>query len=78
MKHTLRCISALVVLLWSAAIWAGSYTNTVKLFQNAGESAAYFNNSYGYAVFPTIGKAGLAVGAAHGRGRVYEHGHYVG
>ncbi|MBV8496076.1 MAG: lipid-binding SYLF domain-containing protein [Gammaproteobacteria bacterium] len=78
MKHTLRYVSGLVVLLWSAAIWAGSYTDTIKLFQNAGESAAYFNNSYGYAVFPTIGKAGLAVGAAHGRGRVYEHGHYVG
>jgi lipid-binding SYLF domain-containing protein len=29
-------------------------------------------------VFPTIGKGGLIVGAAHGNGRVYKLGHYVG
>ena len=30
------------------------------MFQDAGESASYFKSSYGYAVFTTIGKAGLA------------------
>jgi hypothetical protein len=29
-------------------------------------------------VFPTIGKGGLGIGGAHGSGRVYEHGRYVG
>ena len=47
---------------------------TIKLFQDAGESASYVKNSYGYAVFPTIGKAGLGVGGAHGSGCVYEKG----
>jgi lipid-binding SYLF domain-containing protein len=51
---------------------------TVKLFQDAGESAAYFKNSYGYAVFPTIGKAGLGIGGAHGSGCVYQGGKQVG
>jgi lipid-binding SYLF domain-containing protein len=51
---------------------------TLKLFQNAGESAGYFKNSHGYAVFPTIGKAGLGVGGAHGSGCVYEKGKQVG
>jgi len=51
---------------------------TVKLFQNAGESASYFKNSHGYAVFPTIGKAGLGIGGAHGSGCVYEKGKQVG
>ena len=31
-----------------------------------------------YAVFPTVGKGGLGVGAAHGSGRAYEQGKYVG
>src|SRR5256714_12465714 len=60
------------------AALADEYSETVELFRNAGESAALFTNSYGYAVFPTIGKAGLVVGGAHGTGRVYAHGKYVG
>ena len=34
--------------------------------------------SYGYAVFPEIGKGGFIVGAAYGRGILYEHGQAVG
>ncbi len=51
---------------------------TLKLFKDAGESASFFKKSYGYAVFPTIGKAGLGIGGAHGSGCVYEKGKQVG
>jgi lipid-binding SYLF domain-containing protein len=34
--------------------------------------------SYGYVVFPGVGKAGLVVGGAHGRGQVYEQGKHIG
>jgi len=57
---------------------ADEYSDTIGVFKNAGESATYFNNSYGYAVFPSVGKGGLVVGAAHGAGRVYEKGKYIG
>lgn len=57
---------------------AAECMETVKLFQDAGESAGYFKNSYGYAVFPTIGKAGLGIGGAHGSGCVYRQGKQVG
>ena len=57
---------------------ADKYSDTVSLFKNAGQSASFFGKSYGYAVFPTIGKAGLGIGGAHGDGRVYEQGKYVG
>ena len=57
---------------------ADSYSDTIQLFKNAGQSASFFDNSYGYAVFPTIGKGGLGVGAAHGSGRVYAQGEWVG
>jgi len=50
----------------------------VSLFKNAGQSASFFGNSYGYAVFPTIGKAGFGIGGAHGDGRVYEQRKYIG
>jgi lipid-binding SYLF domain-containing protein len=57
---------------------AGPYSDTISLFRNAGQSAAYFKDSYGYAVFPTIGKGGFVVGGAHGTGHVYEMGKYIG
>ncbi len=42
------------------------------------ESGSFFSTAYGYAVFPTIGKGGVGVGGAFGKGRVYEKGKYVG
>ena len=78
MRHPFTKLLAVALLAWTPALWANPYTDTVGLFRNAGESARFFDNCYGYAVFPTIGKAGLVVGGAHGSGRVYVHGVYVG
>ncbi|MGH8206595.1 MAG: YSC84-related protein [Steroidobacteraceae bacterium] len=73
---------ACVLIAWLAlpanAAFADDYSDTAMLFKNAGTSAAFFGSSYGYAIFPTIGKGGFGIGAAHGNGRVYEHGRYVG
>ena len=78
-------MSRIYGLIFAAVLWlsgtpahANSYSDTVALFKNAGASASFFKSCYGYAVFPTIGKGGFVVGAAHGSGRVYEHGKYVG
>jgi lipid-binding SYLF domain-containing protein len=57
---------------------AGKYEDTISLFKNAGESAAFFKRSYGYAVFPNIGEGGFIVGGAYGKGRVYAQGKLVG
>ena len=77
-SHTMKFALALAALLIAGPVLADKYSDTVTLFQNAGQSASFFGKSYGYAVFPTIGKAGLGIGGAHGDGRVYEHGKYVG
>jgi len=71
-------LMSLAMMVAADAALADDYSETIELFKNAGESAAFFTSSYGYAVFPTIGKGGLIVGGAHGRGRVYEHGRSVG
>lgn len=70
----------LVATLFLAAVpaFADEYDDTIAVFKGAGESGEFFKKSYGYAVFPTIGKGGLGVGAAHGDGHVYEQGKYVG
>jgi lipid-binding SYLF domain-containing protein len=57
---------------------ADSYADTIHAFQKASQSGRFFSHSYGYAVFPTVGKGGVVVGAAHGNGRVYAKGAWVG
>lgn len=64
--------------LLSVAARADEWSDTEALFKNAGESGQFFSTAYGYALFPTIGKGGIGVGAAHGSGRVYARGKYVG
>ena len=61
---------ALLLALSSSAL-ADKYNDTVALFQNAGDSNAFFSSAYGYAVFPTIAKAGFGVGGARGKGKVF-------
>jgi lipid-binding SYLF domain-containing protein len=79
MKVPRRFLILLAALMLPAgAAMASRYTDTVTLFQNAGQSAAYFHDSYAYAVFPTVGKGGLVIGGAHGTGHVYEMGKYIG
>jgi lipid-binding SYLF domain-containing protein len=38
----------------------------------------FFENAHGYAVFPSVGKAGMGIGGAYGKGVVYEQGEEIG
>jgi lipid-binding SYLF domain-containing protein len=58
--------------------WADDYSDSLSSFKGAGESGAFFDKSYGYAIFPTIGKAGIGIGGAHGKGQVYARGAHIG
>ncbi|RLA50993.1 MAG: hypothetical protein DRR42_11570 [Gammaproteobacteria bacterium] len=48
-----------------------------KAFIDAGASEI-FNTAYGYALFPSIGKGGIGIGGAHGKGRVFAGGQMTG
>ena len=81
MRSLTSTLMLLASLFWSAAPATADdndFSKTIAMFKDAGESASFFNNSYAYAVFPTVGKGGLGVGAAHGSGRAYVQGKYVG
>ena len=64
--------------LFSQIAPADEYQDAINVFRNAGESSAYFDNSVGYAIFPTIGKAGIGIGGAYGKGKVYKDGKIIG
>jgi lipid-binding SYLF domain-containing protein len=80
MKSLLQCVSAVLAcaLLYAGVAHADSYADAISAFKGAGKSGSFFDKSYGYAVFPTIGGAGFLVGAAHGKGRVYVQGVLTG
>ena len=54
------------------------FSSTINVYKQSPQVQPYFKNAYGYAVFPTIGKGGLGIGAAHGKGQVYRGGKVTG
>ncbi|MBI5582158.1 MAG: lipid-binding SYLF domain-containing protein [Deltaproteobacteria bacterium] len=54
------------------------YSSTINVFRESPAVMKFFNNSYGYAVFPTIGKAGFVIGGSYGNGQVYRGGEVTG
>ncbi len=74
-------VSAL--LLFAASSFAGDveikdYSETINQFKENAAIAPLMSSAYGYAVFPKIGKGGLGIGAARGRGQVYQGGKVTG
>ena len=65
-------------LLAAAPARADQYTDAADLFRNAQASGEFFDSSYGYAIFPTVGKGGFIIAGGYGRGRVFVAGDPVG
>ncbi|WOT05066.1 lipid-binding SYLF domain-containing protein [Shewanella youngdeokensis] len=72
-------IACLILGLCATAAYADDgYAQAKKAFQQAEQTQHFFNTAYGYALFPTVGKGGFGVGAAYGKGKVYQGGRYRG
>lgn len=54
------------------------YSNAIKLFKESNVSSNFFNNCYGYAIFPSIGKGGFILGGSYGNGKVFSQGEFTG
>jgi len=78
LKRFLWLTGLLVSLVPAVAGADEKYDEARKVYENAGASATFFSNSYAYALFPTIGKGGIGIGGAHGKGRVFQGGRYIG
>ncbi len=50
----------------------------VERFEQKERTERFFEEAYGYVVFPTITRIGLGVGGAYGKGLVFEQGRLVG
>jgi len=78
MKRLISILALCVMVVIVSPVWADEYQDTMNIFKKAVESGSFFQSAHGYAVFPNIAKAGVGVGGAGGKGRVYEKGKYVG
>ena len=76
-KLVSRLLGACFLIVAGQAV-ADEFDDTINSFRAADETAPFFDNAYGYVVFPTIGKGGIGIGGAHGAGRVYAEGTPVG
>ena len=64
------CLAVLVLGTWEK-VYADEYDGTIALFRKSQAVQPFFENAYGYAVFPAIGKGGFVIGGAYGKGQVY-------
>ena len=73
-------LSAMMILISNFAnlAQADNYSNTIEVFKKSQAVQPFFENAYGYAVFPTIGKGGVGIGGAYGKGQVYRGGKVTG
>lgn len=74
-------IIAIVGLFATHSAFAASLTDcqtTMKRFSELGNVPAMLSQAYGYAILPTIGKAGMGIGGAAGSGCVFAGGKHTG
>jgi len=69
---------AIIVLMFSQSILADDNTKAVANFKKSAQVKKFFNNAYGYAIFPTIAKGGFGIGGSYGEGSVYKQGKKTG
>ena len=82
MKLAFRYSMLVLLLVPSSAPRAdpsGDVAAVIKKFKEKDPGMAkVFAGAHGYAVFPTVGKGGIGVGAARGKGYVYQRGRLIG
>ncbi|RLB99506.1 MAG: hypothetical protein DRH34_12540 [Deltaproteobacteria bacterium] len=77
-KLGLFLLMLVFVMSLSPLAFADTYSNTINVFKKSDVTKPFFKNCYGYAVFPTVGKGGIGIGGAYGKGQVYKKGKVTG
>ncbi len=71
-------IVVMAALVLSNPAHADKFTDTIEIYKKSEVVQPFFKSAYGYAVFPTIGKGGIGIGGAYGKGQVYRGGKVTG
>ena len=77
-RFSILMIMFILALALANPVQADKFTDTINVFKKSEAVQPFFKNAYGYAVFPTIGKAGIGIGGSYGTGQVYQGGKVTG
>jgi lipid-binding SYLF domain-containing protein len=77
-RFTVVLFMVLAALILTIPAHADKFTDTIDIYKKSEAVQPFFKNAYGYAVFPTIGKAGIGIGGSYGTGQVYKGGKVTG
>ncbi len=78
LKSSLLVLAFLLAAGSASLVFADSYSKTISVFKQSEAVQPFFKDCYGYAVFPTVGKGGVVIGGAFGKGQVYKQGQLTG
>jgi len=77
-RFPILMIMFILALALANPVQADKFTDTIQVFKKSEAVQPFFKNAYGYAVFPTVGKAGIGIGGSYGTGQVYQGGKVTG
>ena len=70
--------SLIMAVILAQPLLADQYADTIAVYKKSEAVQPFFKSAYGYAVFPAVGKGGIGIGGAFGKGRVYRNGEVAG
>ena len=77
-RFPILMIIFILALALANPVQADKFTDTIEIYKKSEAVQPFLKNAYGYAVFPTIGKAGIGIGGSYGKGQVYKGGKVTG
>ena len=79
MTAVIKVLSILCLsLITPVFVVADPYDSTIDLFESSPNVKPFFEESYAFAVFPSISQGGFGLGGAYGEGKVYVDNRVVG
>src|SRR5437762_1683927 len=61
-----------------AALHDDAYGSVGQMEEKDTSLRSFIQSSAGYVIFPSVGKGGLIIGGAYGKGEVYRAGQFIG
>jgi len=77
-RFSILMIMFILALALANPVQADKFTDTIEVYKKSESAQPFFKSAYGYAVFPTVGKGGIGIGGAYGKGQVYRGGKVTG
>jgi len=72
--RVLRLLAVPIIVILGANLptlaYADKYLDAIEVFKKSPVVQPFFEDAYGYAVFPRVGKGGIGIGGAYGKGQV--------